>query len=64
MIGTVRAQLEGINWRKSIHAPNASLMEVDEELLEINPIPNVIRFPEIWEAYRDYVVEWVQCSLG
>ena len=28
-------------------------------LLEVNHIPNVTRFPEIWEAYRDYVVEWL-----
>jgi hypothetical protein len=27
-------------------------------LLEVNHIPNVTRFPEIWEAYRDFVVEW------
>lgn len=29
-------------------------------LLEVNHIPNVTRFPEIWEAYRDYVVQWIQ----
>jgi len=28
-------------------------------LLEVNHIPNVTRFPEIWEAYRDYVVDWI-----
>jgi hypothetical protein len=28
-------------------------------LLEVNHIPNVTRFPEIWQAYRDYVVSWV-----
>lgn len=28
-------------------------------LLEVNHIPNVSRFSEIWNAYRDYVVEWV-----
>jgi hypothetical protein len=27
-------------------------------LLEVNHIPNVTRFPEIWEAYRDYAVQW------
>jgi len=27
-------------------------------LLEVNHIPNVTRFPEIWEAYADYVVAW------
>jgi hypothetical protein len=27
-------------------------------LLEVNHIPNVDRFPEIWQAFRDYVVEW------
>jgi hypothetical protein len=29
-------------------------------LLEVNHIPNVTRFPEIWEAYRDYVAGWLQ----
>jgi hypothetical protein len=28
-------------------------------LLEVNHIPNVTRFPEIWDAYRDYVVAWI-----
>lgn len=28
-------------------------------LLEVNHIPNVTRFPEIWEAYRDYAVRWI-----
>ena len=28
-------------------------------LLEVNHIPNVTRFPEIWSAYSDYVVEWL-----
>jgi|SRR5579871_4037734 len=27
-------------------------------LLEVNHIPNVTRFPEIWEAYRDCAVQW------
>ncbi len=30
-----------------------------KHLLEVNHIPNVTRFPEIWQAYRDYVVAWV-----
>jgi len=29
-------------------------------LLEVNHIPNVTRFPEIWEAYAEFVVEWVK----
>jgi hypothetical protein len=29
-------------------------------LLEMNHIPNVTRFPEIWNAYVDFVVEWVE----
>lgn len=29
-----------------------------KHLLEVNHIPNVSRFPELWAAYRDYVVEW------
>jgi hypothetical protein len=28
-------------------------------LLEVNHIPNVTRFPEIWDAYSDYVIEWL-----
>jgi hypothetical protein len=28
-------------------------------LLEVNHIPNVTRFPEIWEAYAEYVVRWL-----
>lgn len=82
--------LAGEDWLKSIHAPDAALMEVDQDLLEdtrniqkafglevvandyivgnqgskhlleVNHIPNVTRFPEIWEAYRDYAVEWVR----
>lgn len=28
-------------------------------LLEVNHIPNVTRFPEMWDAYLDFVVQWV-----
>jgi hypothetical protein len=28
-------------------------------LLEVNHIPNVTRFPEIWETYRDFAVDWI-----
>lgn len=28
-------------------------------LLEVNHIPNVTRFSEIWDAYEDYVTEWL-----
>jgi hypothetical protein len=28
-------------------------------LLEVNHIPNVTRFPEIWEAYAEYAVDWL-----
>jgi hypothetical protein len=31
-----------------------------KHLLEVNHIPNVTRFPEIWEAYRAHVVRWVE----
>jgi hypothetical protein len=31
-------------------------------LLEVNHIPNVTRFPEIWEGYADYVTQWVHGS--
>lgn len=34
-----------------------------KHLLEGNHIPNVTRFPEIWEAYRDYVVTWIQQAV-
>lgn len=30
-----------------------------KHLLEVNHIPNVTRFPEIWTAYRDYVINWL-----
>jgi hypothetical protein len=33
--------------------------EGDKFLLEVNHIPNVTRFPQIWEAYRDFVVAWL-----
>lgn len=33
-------------------------------LLEVNHIPNVSRFPEIWEAYRDAVVGWIGAGGG
>jgi hypothetical protein len=29
-------------------------------LLEVNHIPNVTRFPEIWDAYLEYVVQWLK----
>ena len=32
----------------------------DKHLLEVNHIPNVTRFPAIWQAYRDYVIQWLQ----
>jgi hypothetical protein len=34
-----------------------------KHLLEVNHVPNVSRFPEIWAAYRDYAVEWVNRSI-
>lgn len=33
-----------------------------KHLLEVNHIPNVTRFPEIWEAYSDHVVDWIRNS--
>jgi hypothetical protein len=30
-----------------------------KHLLEVNHIPNVTRFPELWKAYSDYVVDWI-----
>lgn len=32
-------------------------------LLEVNHIPNVARFPETWDGYADYVVEWLAQSM-
>jgi len=29
-----------------------------KHLLEVNHIPNVTRFPEIWDAYKNYVIDW------
>lgn len=34
-----------------------------KHLLEVNHIPNVTRFPEIWNAYRDYVVRWLDGAV-
>lgn len=41
-------------------AANDYLVAADgsKHLLELNHIPNVTRFPEIWTAYRDYVTSW------
>jgi len=33
-------------------------------LLEVNHIPNVTRFPEIWEAYAEYAVRWLAAATG
>lgn len=33
-----------------------------KHLLEVNHIPNVTRFPEIWDAYCDFVVPWLQAD--
>ncbi len=86
-------KLEGDDWLKSIHAPDACLMAVDPALLddtralkaafgleiiandyivaddssryllEVNHIPNVTRFPEIWSAYRNFVANWLRAPL-
>lgn len=85
-------KLEGDDWLKSIHHPNACIVEPDARLvtdtrkvaqgfgleiaandyivtkdgqphlLEVNHIPNVTRFPEIWKAYFDYVLNWLQVA--
>jgi glutathione synthase/RimK-type ligase-like ATP-grasp enzyme len=34
-----------------------------KHLLEVNHIPNVSRFPEIWAAYLDYATAWVNQSV-
>jgi hypothetical protein len=92
--GYWQIRLEGADWLKSIHSPDAAFMAVDPELLddtrtiqkafglevvandymvgedgsrhllEVNHIPNVTRFPEIWEAYRDFAVQWVAKSVA
>lgn len=33
-------------------------------LLEVNHIPNVTRFPDIWEAYAAYVTDWLVRGKG
>lgn len=45
-------------------AANDYIVTVDGQphLLEVNHIPNVTRFPEIWDAYSDYVTEWLNSS--
>jgi hypothetical protein len=42
-------------------AANDYIVTADGEahLLEVNHIPNVTRFSEVWEAYADYAVEWL-----
>lgn len=35
-------------------------MDGQPHLLEVNHIPNVTRFPELWEAYSDYVLQWLR----
>lgn len=35
------------------------LPDGSKHLLEVNHIPNATRFPDMWEAYRDFVIEWV-----
>ncbi|PSB39880.1 hypothetical protein [Chamaesiphon polymorphus] len=34
-----------------------------KHLLEVNHVPNVSRFPEIWAAYRDYTTAWINRSV-
>lgn len=33
-----------------------------KHLLEVNHIPNVTRFPEVWDAYREYVIRWADLA--
>lgn len=33
-------------------------------LLEVNHIPNVTRFPEIWEAYREFAASWANLAIS
>lgn len=42
-------------------AANDYIVTVDRQphLLEVNHIPNVTRFSEIWEAYADFVIGWL-----
>jgi hypothetical protein len=42
-------------------AANDYIITADGEphLLEVNHIPNVTRFPEIWQAYAEFVVDWL-----
>jgi hypothetical protein len=34
----------------------------DKYLLEVNHIPNVTRFPDMWKAYLEFVVQWVNAE--
>ncbi|WP_442508376.1 hypothetical protein SH528x_007345 [Novipirellula sp. SH528] len=33
-------------------------------LLEVNHIPNVTRFPEIWDGYSQFVLDWLTTNGG
>ena len=85
-------QLEGEDWRKSIHDSKAAFTDIDPDLLqdtrqvrdafgleviandyiigsdgtkyllEVNHIPNVTRFPDIWAYYREFVLDWLARS--
>ena len=34
----------------------------EKYLLEVNHIPNVTRFPDMWDAYLEFVVQWVNAQ--
>src|SRR5262249_10208035 len=36
--------------------------EAGKHLLEVNHIPSVTCFPELWEAYAELVVEWAKAA--
>jgi hypothetical protein len=37
--------------------------EGTKHLLEVNQVPNVSRFAEIWAAYRDNATAWINRSI-
>jgi len=84
-----QVQMEGTDWRKSIHDQRSKIVPADPELvqdtiqvgralglkvlandymitekgskylLEVNHIPNVTHFQEMWQAYQNYIIQWI-----
>jgi len=39
-------------------------MDGQPHLLEVNHIPNITRFPEVWAAYAEFVTHWLNQNIG